>query len=412
MKNKALYIIILVLCFAFVAMLEYAVPKPINWKRTYSKEDKIPYGSYLLFELLPQIFTKATINTNYKTLYEVFETDGEQDLGEFAYFFINESFSPTKSETATMLEMAEAGATFFIASNDFGGDFSDTLDLKTISYDFEWQKNEEKNTDSVEIYLSNPKMPNQNFYFKKNAVAYSHFNSVNFENLLRHTAESKIKILGTNEQKKPNFIFFPYGSGGFYLHCNPLIFTNYNLLSNQNNQYISSAFSYINKRNIIWDEYYKVGRNESESPMRFVLQHESLKYAWWLLLVSVILFIAFRSKRTQRIIPILRPPQNTSLAFTETVGLLYFQRRDDADLAKKKVIYFFEFIRTHFYMNTSEINAEFVENLAAKSGYDHNKLKRLFGLIADIQKYQTLSETLLHEINKFIEEFYDFVQVK
>jgi hypothetical protein len=213
--------------------------------------------------------------------------------------------------------------------------------------------------------------------------------------------------------KPKNLILFvPYDKGGIYFHADPLVFTNYNLLDRNNHQYVANVLSYIDKRNIVWDEYYKVGRLDSKSPMRFVLQHESLKYAWWTLLIAVGLFILFRGKRLQRIIPTLQSPQNTTLAFTQTVGMLYFQRRDDADLAKKKVVYFYEFIRNQFHVNTSEITEDFVNHLAAKSGYDLIKLKRLFGLIGDIQKYDVLSSTLLQEINKHIEDFYDFVQLK
>ncbi len=414
MKNKALYISILVACFAFVAWLDYVTPRPLNWTVTYSKDDKIPYGSYILYEILPQIFQNATLTANNKTLYELLD-EPKSDYKECAYLFINESFTPSEQETNTLFEMAKQGATFFIASDEVSGSFADTLHLEMDSNFSPWQVklvgNDKAENDFVPLRLMNPQI-NSTYYYKRNAVSSSFFKQVNFPNENPYLDEKKIKILGTNGLGYTNFIYFPFGEGGFYLHSTPLVFTNYNLLEKENYQYVAHALSYLNQRQIIWDEYYKTGRKQSDSPMRFVLQNESLKYAWWTLLVTVALFIAFRSKRTQRIIPILKAPQNTTLAFTETVGMLYFQRRDDADLARKKVTYFLEFIRKHFYLNTSELNDEFVQNLANKSGYDHNKLKRLFGLVADTKQYEVLSETLLHEINRLIEEFYDFVELK
>lgn len=410
-KNKNFYIGILVLCFVGLGVIEYITPKPVNWKRTYSKDDKIPYGSFLVFELLPQLFDGMSIDVNQKTIYEIndevsnqeYTIKGVQDKAEVNFIFLNENFAPDENETATILDIADRGAIFFIASQDFSGTFADTLGID-MSYYSAWSLvygNKENQTDVVTLVNKNFSKTDYTFYEHNVPFVFKEFTEKNYID------KAKIRVLGKSGGYV-NFVYIPYGNGGFYLHTCPLIFTNYNMLRGDNHQYIASALSYLPQRKTIWDEYYKKGRKEANNPMRFVLQHDSLKYAWWLFLVGVGLFMFFRAKRTQRIVPIMKLPQNTTLDFTRTIGQLYYQRRDDADLANKKIIYFLEHIRTTFYMNTNQLDKEFIELLAAKSGYEINKLKRIFGLIGDVQRYNSISEIQLLELSRWIDDFYSF----
>jgi hypothetical protein len=411
-KNKTFYIAILVICFVILLVIEYMTPKPINWQRTYSKDDKIPFGTYVLFDLLPELFSLASIKENYETMYELsLKLEDKNDYNEVSeyqrnFILLNEDFSPEKEETDAILEMAANGSTFFIASNHFGGLFADTLGIKTSDYNI-WELDYNENAKKVPIKLTNSRLSKRNFLF------YEHIVPFTFEELVpKPFIDLKtVRVLGKNG-KKPNFIYIPHGLGAFYLHTSPLIFTNHSILTDQNNEYIATAFSYLPQRDIVWDEYYKVGRKTSQNELRFVLQHLSLRYAWFLFLATILLFIFFKAKRTQRIIPIMRLPQNTTLGFTKIIGQLYYQRRDDTDLAKKKITYFLAYIRTTFYVQTNELDKEFIENLANKSGYDMAKLKRIFGLIADVQNYNFIAENQLLELSHKIDEFYEFGKVK
>jgi hypothetical protein len=67
----------------------------------------------------------------------------------------------------------------------------------------------------------------------------------------------------------------------------------------------------------------------------------------------------FDSKRRQRIIKPLQPNINTSVAFTETVGRLYLQKKDNRNIADKMITYFLEHIRNQYFLNTNQLNDEF-----------------------------------------------------
>lgn len=51
---------ILALFGAYVA-LEYYRPKPLDWSPTLSSKDKIPYGTYALLDVLPQVLATDSV---------------------------------------------------------------------------------------------------------------------------------------------------------------------------------------------------------------------------------------------------------------------------------------------------------------------------------------------------------------
>jgi hypothetical protein len=394
-KNKT-YIALVVLCIALLGLVEYIMPKPVNWKRTYSKDDKIPYGSYVLRELLPQLFPQGSIIDNYQTLYELKQEEFEAETINFLIY--NDHFQPDEEETNVLLEFAAEGTLFFIASHHFSGTFADTLGIQTEENEIWTPINvEDSKLDTLQLFNTNFKT--KSYEFKATSVE-NYFHKIKKAN--------PIYLLGKRGNKMVNFVYIPYGKGGFYLHTCPLIFTNYNLLHPKNYEYIANALSYLPKdRHLIWDEYYKVGRKGAKNMFRVLLNYDAFRYAWWVFLVGILLLMVFGAKRRQRVIPIMRPPQNISLEFTKTVGQLYFQHRDDKKLIEKRFTYLLEHIRTHFYINTNHYDSpEFFQDVVSKTGFEENKLKRLLALMQEVQRYSHISGGVFWEINQLIEDFY------
>jgi len=213
-------------------------------------------------------------------------------------------------------------------------------------------------------------------------------------------------VLGVNSRGEANFIRIPYGEGELYISTLPYAFTNYHLLDEENADYAFKALSYLPDGNIFWDEYYKVGRRQIESPLRFILSKESLRWTCYLTMAGVLLFVIFMGRRRQRIIPEIRPLPNTTLEFAHTVGQLYYQHGDHKNIAEKKILYFLEHIRSHFGVNTSERNEEFNRVVAARSGIDLENVRGIFGYIDATLVKNRISEEELIALNKAIERFY------
>jgi hypothetical protein len=57
MKRKDIkYYVVIVLILTITVIYEAVKPKPIDWSFTLESEDKIPYGTYILYNTLADIF--------------------------------------------------------------------------------------------------------------------------------------------------------------------------------------------------------------------------------------------------------------------------------------------------------------------------------------------------------------------
>ena len=65
-----------------------------------------------------------------------------------------------------------------------------------------------------------------------------------------------------------------------------------------------------------------------------------------------------------------------------------------------KIQHFLEYIRNNMYLSTSEINTEFIKNLAARSNNTFDDTKNLFDYINELHdEFWSRDEVLTHTIN-------------
>ncbi|HEY8402523.1 MAG TPA: DUF4350 domain-containing protein [Cytophagaceae bacterium] len=396
MKKDLKYILVLGSVFIVFILLELAKPKPIDWRLTFSRSDKIPFGNYVLFDLLKKAAKNEKVHASYKTVYENFQE------GEYAqannYIFINHSFSPDDLDAYNLLDFVTYGGTTFIAANKFSGILADSLKVQLNDYFLSGLDSTifDVKADSMALTFVNPSFGDARKFFYNPEAVPMYFSSFD-------TASTM--IAATNSKGHPVLLRVKYGNGEFILSSTPLAFTNFYMLRGNNHRFASNAFSYLSDGEIIWDEYYKVGRGEQSSPLRFIISKTPLRWAYGLTLLSLILFVVFEAKRKQRAIPIIKAPENVSLEFISTVGRLYFHHGDHADLANKKIVYFLEQVRSRYHLKTNELTEEFINKLSEKSGVSRELTRKLIELIKKIQRMDQVDERTLHQLNSTIEEF-------
>jgi len=96
----------------------------------------------------------------------------------------------------------------------------------------------------------------------------------------------------------------------------------------------------------------------------------------------------------------------TTLTFTETIGRLYLQQKDNRNIADKLITYFMEHIRNQYYLNTSQVNEEFVATLARKANSTQQAADKLFSTIKEVQQSAQISDQQLLSLNQQLENFY------
>jgi hypothetical protein len=213
-------------------------------------------------------------------------------------------------------------------------------------------------------------------------------------------------VIARNDLGNPVALRVKWGKGYMVLCSTPMVFTNIYLLSANNSDFISGLLSYIPNAPVEWTEYYHVGRWESQTPLRFILTTEPLRWAYYLTLITVLCFMIFEMKRKQRIIPVITPLANTTLQFVSTIGNLYYQSKEHRSIAEKKILFLLEQVRSRYFVSTTKIDSSFISTVSKKSGKPEEEVKQLFKLIETIRSQDQIDAETLMKLNERIEKFY------
>ncbi|MBT8378075.1 MAG: hypothetical protein KJN64_02470 [Ignavibacteria bacterium] len=391
MKKKNLkFLIPITVMLIILTIVKLAEPEEIDWSESFSKNDKIPYGGYIIYDVASKLFDEAELTLTEFPCYNVLKNDYYYKTN---YVIINSYFSPDILDTEYLLDYVATGNQVFISAFAIYGSLADSLRISTYRTFF--------NDDSTSINFNLAEVKSIEDYF---------FEKGNFENYFSEYDTSLIQVLGTNSHGKTNFIRIKYGEGDFFLNTVPLAFSNYHLLYSVNEEYAFKCLSHLPNTKTLWDEYYKIGNKYSVSALQYILSHESLMWAYYLLLGNAVLFIFFYGRRRQRIIPVVEPLKNTTVEFVQTVGNLYYQQKDFKNIAEKKISYFLDYIRNKYFIKALNFDEETLKKISDKSSLSFGKVKAIFREIEKIKMNENISEEDLININYQIEKFYERIK--
>jgi len=399
MKKILPVLIILVLLIVTASVvISTKRTKTVDWEASFDEKSNTPYGISILYKELPKLFKGHKFRTVYHQPESYLRANSEDGYGEHvaegSYIIIGNSDYLEDDSIDELLNFVDLGNTLFISDYYFPKKFHDTLN---ITIDF--IKNEK---DSISFLSFKHLNIDEIVIDRKNGDQYfTKFDSINH------------KVLGYSkiDYKHVNFLKVPFGSGTIFLHLEPKAFTNYNLLKEDRYKYTEGVLAYLPDNDIYFDSYTKMqtgydGDVEQESNLGWFLEQLSFKWAWYTAIIFGILFMIFNAKRRQRIIKIIKPLQNTTVAFVKTVSNLYFDTKDHKNLVDKKITYFLEKIRRNLNINTDILDDQFTEKLALKTGKKKDDIKKLVNYINLMRSKNEFFEENLIKLNRHIEAFF------
>ena len=387
----------LVLLLAGIVYIDATRPKPIDWNPTYGINDKIPFGMYIFNQEAASIFKNQKVNKVFETAYEYLEPLYNYDSIVNTYtkkgtiLSISENYLIDEESTQEILYFVEHGNKAFISSKNFPQKLMDSL---KFNYSVKFIA-----TDSLDSWVANPKLGTKKYNISLGA-GNTYFDKID-------TLTTTVLGYQGNKDKLVNFIKVPYGSGEIYLHTQPAAFTNYHLLKDNHAEYASKVLSYVDNDEIFWLIKDQSGIIVSNSPLRYILSQPALKWAMYISIIGVLIFILFTAKRKQRIIPIKKPLENTTVDFTKTIGNLYFQEGNHDNIIEKKIIFFLEKIRNEYLLDTNVLDENFEKKLQSKTGNKLEDIHRVIYLINQYRKgYHQSIESDLIALNTAIEKIF------
>ena len=391
MKKDWKYILYLSLAFGLFLAVKLMEPRQFNWTPSYAAEDKNPFGAWVLNEILPGLFPGRKIDVSNLTLYEIKDSLGEADN----VIILTHAFDATREDAAVLLSHAENRASVFIASESFSGKLADTLKLATYDYLFKNGLNEQRR-DSSFVRFVNPKLDTSSHYVFRRENIHNYF--VGFDS-------TRTSIIAENDFQEPVAIRMQWGKGNFILLSIPLAFTNIYALKEGNHKFISTSLSYLKEGDVHWTQFYSIGRMEAATPLRYILTHAPLAWAYYISVTALLLFMVLEARRKQRAIPVIKPLENTSLEFVGTIANLYYQRGDHKNIAEKKILFFFDQLRSRYRLNPNEAGENFIAALSGKSGVKKEEVHRLFQIIQSLRAQAVVKKEELVELSQSLEKF-------
>ncbi len=367
---------------------------------TFSKNDKKPFGANIAYRQLEAMYYRNTIRNKKQGF-----TKTWRDINDTSslYICIAPALHVNEEEIEAMMEYIAAGNELFISAG-----YIDPQLLTKIKC------NEMYHGTSAEEMFSYMKSTFSNS-IPDPKLLYSYY-YLPFKNYFFNLDSSNTRAIGYNEDKRPNAIVYFHGKGKLFLHCDPRAFSNYFLLQDKNYEYLQNALAFTKTvpEHLYWDDYYyklwyrKKGKNDEKSFSTFseIMKYPSLVYAFWISLALLLLYILFGGKRLQRIIEQLKPNENTTVTFTETIGRLYLQKKDNKNIADKMITYFNEYIRNKYFLNTNLINEDFINTLSRKSGVNKDKVETLYRSIGSVHGSMDVNDYQLLSLQEQIQNFY------
>ncbi len=389
---------LILLFLGLLVYLEANKPIPINWYPSYGNNDKIPYGLNVFYSTL-----KDRLTTNFKEVslppYQFLQ---DNDTLQGTYLFLNDAINFDQTEAHSLLDWVKKGNTLYLASHTISKTILDTLSLEVAHY----YELDNFNNNPL-LNLSNPSHTRSIPYDLDIETSTNYFSQLDTAN----TVVLGVFDLKKEEKKdlvapKANFIKQSYGEGNIYLHLFPEAFTNYFMLHKENYTYTNAVQMYLKDgETIYWDNHYKNSKIYYSSPLYMIFKNQYLKWAWYVLLLSVFLWVIFEGKRKQRAIPIITPRQNQSIAYTHTIAGMYLEKKDHKSIAQHQINHFLEYLRSTHYLDTSILELDFISKASAKTTNPVNVTKQLVDTIKHIEQKESITQEDLERLNKRIEDY-------
>ncbi|MCT2562970.1 hypothetical protein [Chryseobacterium herbae] len=380
-KTFKIYAVIFIVVMVILALFEVNKKERISWRKNFSIEEKSPFGLFVFNNEAKDLF-KNNLRKIEEAPYDYYSRNKKE-----AHNIVVIEKELDKQSWKKILDQVSNGSDAMILASRVPKDISDTIGYHSADISFA-EENVLKLTDKE---------------YQNDFIKLDKFPSGRGFSYIKPQVEVLGKTVEKDNSDQANFIKVSFGRGTIYVHSEPLFLTNYYLLKPGSIKYAQDVFSYLQDRETIW--FVENDTKVSRFFMRFVLSNPALKYAWWVLLGGLVLFIFFNAKRKQRIVPVLEPLKNTSLDFVKSIGNLYLQEGDFHDMMAKKGQYFLNKVRMDFLIDTQHLDEEFAKKLHLKTGKTMEMIHEAIVLIKKGQDpYANVMKEDLARMNKLLDE--------
>jgi len=362
----------------------------VQWQETYGYESKQPYGTWVFNALLEARFNDVSV---FKHGEDTLLVDIESV--ENLYILMGVDIVLEDEERDDLLDfVAEGNDVLFLAESVELG-YNDEINYYVI----------DSRTDSmVEVNYFWDSLQQYSFTFYD--IDFARAGTKDFYSCVADTfAGYDLQTLGTMQDSLPIFTKIDFGLGSLYCHSVPYLFSNMASKQPLFLEHFNRVFQGFSPNMVIVDHMrYHIQGNLAQSQLQFVLSQKPLRTAYYLLLVTLVVFIIFRSKRKQRAIPVVETKRNTTLEHIHTLAHLYLHQDQHKKLVRHLEEIFNHKMYTRYFLKRSQ--GDFVDQLVKKSTVEVEEVQQIVDDFERARNRPYMQASSLRSLFERLEIFY------
>ena len=356
MRGSRIFFIVIAVMAVLLFIVQMQMPKPFDWTPTFGHRDSNPFGCLVFDSVMAQTMPHG-YRVERKTLYQMSKERGKQ-----AVLLVSDQLDLNRTDIREIKKLLAEGSKVMLVECRRYGEDTDSLLFKNFGMDVKSNGNYFDFTALRKQFVGKEMALYTPVYWRGTSAPYPQAVYSVYAQLLsdKLIADSAVAIDSlSNGRLRQDLLAAKrkVGHGELILVSHPLLFTNFGLLNGHAENYIMRLMNEVADRPVVRLDTsplaLQTGRNET-SPFRYFLQQPPLRWALYLSLITVLLMMGFTARRRQRVIPVVKTPDNKSLEFVQLIGTLYYQQHDNTDLVRKKFIYFAETLRERLMVDVED----------------------------------------------------------
>lgn len=343
MTNRTKFVIGILILLGIVFAIEFRTAPKFVWVPTFSHTDAQPFGC-MLFDSVMQASMPHGYSVTKRTEWQMRR---DSVFKQPRSILVATEDGIEKPDVVALFDLAKQGHTVLIAAKSLYC-LCDTLQ---IDYHFNSRGFNISTLAGKDVDKSSLRWKKDSLAYKDNPLGvpvYSQLIPYTFignDSVVCDTLLSLFKFDAYSQQTDgskefPVALSFKHGKGELILVSAPLLFANYMTISGRGSLLQARLMDRLKAHPVIRMESYVSGTAMTETSLFYViLKRPPLRWALYLTVLAILLFCIFTARRRQRVIPVVRKPENRNLEFVRLIGSLYWQQHDNAGLLAKKLAY-------------------------------------------------------------------------
>ncbi|HLP57061.1 MAG TPA: hypothetical protein VK151_18625 [Fluviicola sp.] len=378
-----------------------------KWASEYVIESKDPRGLGFFNELL-----KTHLDDSVYILERWAQLDSIPNHDSATYIFVGEGFGMYSNEFDVIDTYVDSGSTIFMAfdlvtenlyeryfePNAYLWDYSDKFYVALGDTSLAYSAVFQNDTIQADWYPFRPSCIKDSLY---RAFAWGMNYPIAFE----------------SDQKK----------GKVIMHSVPRLFCNYQVITPNGFAHASIMLRRIPKdKPVIWMEYGRQSLNQQitssmdpsaeegqgaekqdNSYLQFIMKNEALRWAFLYGILVFLLYVLFRAKRREAVLPGVPEKRNMSLAFVDTLSSIYLSRNSPYSILLVLRKNFYVAINRHFYIDliNTKNREEDINRLIEKASVEGDELRKVLRFV-ETNKPSEVNQHTLSQLYRYIRHFY------